>query len=204
MESQTYPERAGQMAKNARKAAFTKAAEHLEKFKTTMLSIGELRVLRLNQLRAAGEQFNLGCGREQLQFGLEGIEFTRKEILPFMPDGIGVNEVHACVLIANKMPSPAKTPAQVEAFEKQFQHEFEMLGLTPSHKRKELQSPVARNLFSDFVNKFAGIRVTFQELENEAPMASWPAEKLDEFLETARPIKDKILNAEKLRLKKNG
>lgn len=198
----TYPERAGAMAKSARSAAFKKAATHLEKYKAATLNIGKLRVLRLNQLRLAGEQFNLGCGREQLQFGLEGVEFTRKEILPFMPPGIGVNEVHACVLIANKMPEPAKTPAQVDLLEKQFQHEFELLGLVTSHKRRELQSPVARNLFSDFVNKFAGIRVTFQELEAEAPMDTWSPEKLDEFLETAEPIKEKIERAEKLRLGK--
>ena len=98
------------------------------------------------------------------------------------------------------MPEPAKTPAQVDLLEKQFQHEFEMLGLVPSHKRKELQSPVARNLFSDFVNKFAGIRVTFQELEAEAPMDTWPTEKLDEFLETTVPVAAKIEQAKKLRL----
>lgn len=200
--SLSYPERAGAMSKVARKAAFTKAASHLEKFRNVTMNIGELRVTQLNQLRAAGQQFNLGCGREQLSFNLEGLEFARKEILPFMPEGIGVNEIHACVLIAAKMPEPAKTPAEVDSLTRQFQHEFEMLGLAPSHKRKELQNPHARNLFSDFVNRAAGLGVLFEELEKEEAMESWPPDKLDEFLTTTQPVKEKILRAERLRLGK--
>lgn len=198
----TYTERAGKLTVAARKTAFKKAAKCLLQYKTDTAEIGSLRVDRLNQLREAGLQFNIGSGREQLSFNIDGIEFTRKEILPLMPDGIGVEQVHACVLIANKMKQPATSPAEVDVLERQFQAEFEMLGLVPSHKRKELQSSHARNLFSEFVNITSGLAVKLTDLEKEEPMAAWPAFKLDEFLQTAQPIKEKIQLAEKLRLKK--
>lgn len=196
----TYTERAGKLTKAARKTAFKKAAKCLLHYKVATAEIGTLRVDRLNQLREAGLQFNIGSGREQLAFNIEGVEFTRKEILPLMPEGIGVEEVHACVLIANKMKEPARTPAEVDALERQFQAEFEMLGLVASHKRKELQSSHARNLFSEFVNITSGLAVKLTDLEKEEPMDKWPAFKLDEFLQTAQPIKEKITRAEKLRL----
>ena len=188
------------MSLRARRTAFQKAAEYLEAYKANCVEIGALRVSRMNSLREAGQQFNIGSGREQLSFGLDGIEFTRKEILPLMPEGIGINEVHACVLIAAKMPLPAQTVAEVDALEKAFQHEFEMLGLTASHKRKELQSPQARNLFSDFVNITSGLALKLADLEKEEPMEKWPPAKLDEFLQTAQPVKEKISRAESLRL----
>ena len=194
----TYTERAGKMAHKARHRAFKTAALCLERFKADSLQIGSLRVDRLNKLREAGRQFNIGCGREQLSFGLEGVEFTRKEILPLMPEGIGVNDIHACVLSANKMTEPAKTPEEVDTLEKLFQHEFEMLGLVENRKRKELQSALARNLFSDFVNLFAGAKVKMDELEKEEPMEKWPDEKLDEFIFSSAPVKAKILRAEAL------
>ena len=197
----SYTERAGKLGKAARKTAFKNAAKCLLKYKEATAEIGSLRVDRLNRLREAGLQFNIGSGREQLAFNIEGIEFTRKEILPLMPDGIGVEEVHACVLIANKMKEPAKTPAEVDALERQFQVEFEMLGLVPSHKRKELQSSHARNLFSEFVNITSGLTVKMTDLEKEEPMERWPAFKLDEFLETTVPVVAMVEKAKQLRMK---
>lgn len=194
----TYTERAGQMSKAARKAAFTQAAKHLERFKNATMNIGELKVVRLNQLREAGLQFNIGCGREQLQFTIEGIEFARREILPLMPKGIDIDQIHGCVLIANKMPEPARTAEEAAALEKMFQSEFEMLGLVASHRRKELQSSHARNLFSEFVNRTAGLNVLVSDLEKDEPMDRWPAQKVEEFLQTAQPFKEKILKAESL------
>jgi hypothetical protein len=42
--------------------------------------------------------------------------------------------------------------------------------------------------------------VLVEELDREEPMATWPREKLEEFLETAQPVKERIATAEKLLL----
>jgi hypothetical protein len=200
IEPTTHGERSLALNKNARRAACEDAGKHWLRHRSASDNMDTCRIVRLNELRAAGACINVACGREQLLFTTDGNIFCREQLLPFLPPDMSLAAVQGCVHIANKMPAPAQTVAEVTALERQFQDEFVLLGLLPSHKRKELQTAHARNLFSDFVNKFAAVKLTLDELELEEPMAGWSADKLDEFLENAQPVKEKIQRAENIRL----
>ena len=200
MNEMTYPERAGAMSRRARKNACADAGRHWKRAEAAASNIGELEIVCLNELRSVGEKINQAAGRDQLLFNIKGAEFCRKEILPLLPEGMLLQQVQACVHIANTIKTPIETRAELEAVRPELQLAFQALGLASAPRRKELQSPVAQNLFSDFVNRTASLGMLFEELETEEPMDHWPPEKLDEFLETAEPVKEKIERAESLRM----
>ena len=201
----TYPERAVEMTKQARRAACESAGKHWEVAAKATSDIEQAKIIRINELREAGIDLNTACGREQLLFTADGFIFTREKILPHLPPDMTVEAVRACVHIANKMPAPITTVAEVNLLEKQLQVEFALLGLAESHKRKELQSPHVRDLFSNFVSRAARLEVLIDELEKDpdiGAMDKWNPELLDEFIETMKPAKEKIERAEKLRLRR--
>lgn len=195
----TYPERALAMTKAARKAACERAGEKYHKAMHAAGNIGELEVVVINRLREAGLELITACGREQLLFSLEGKEFCRRELLPFLPE-MDLAKVQVCVHIANTVKTPLANQEELRAVRPELQLAFQMFGLADAPRRKELQTAHARNLFSDFVSRATSLKLLFDELEQEEPMAQWPPDKLDEFLETAQPVKEKIERAEKLRL----
>jgi len=195
-----YNQHAIAMTNRERKACAERAGALFTKAQHAAMNIGELEVVCLNRLREAGIQFNIACGREQLIFTVEGREFCRKELLPHLPPEMDIAAIQACVHIANNVPKPIETREELKAVKAELQLAFQALGLADAPRRKELQTAHARNLFSDFVNKFAAVKLTLDELETEQPMDKWPSAKLDEFIENAQPVKAKIERAEKLRL----
>jgi len=195
----TYNERAHAMTKNERRACAERAFTFFTKAQHGAMNIGELEIMVLNNLRAAGDQLNIACGREQLVFSVEGLEFCRKELMPFLPKEMTIEHIRGCVTIANHLPAAIQTREEMKAVKPELQLAFQMMGLADAPKRRALQSPQARNWFSDIVSKFAAVTVTMKELEAEESMDRWPVEKLDEFLTEAQPVKDKILEAERLR-----
>lgn len=196
----TYPERAGALARCARKTACETAGEHWLAAQAAASAIGDLEIKCVNELREAGESINRASGRDQLLFSLEGKEFCRKELLPLLPPGMGMDQVRACCHIASHVKKPIQTREELRALKQEMQMAFKSLGMIESTKRPELQSAVTRNLFSDWVNKSTGLYLVMDELEKEEPMDRWTPEKLDEFLETSLPMKERILRAERLRL----
>ena len=138
--------------------------------------------------------------RQQLLFTDGGVEFCRKEILPHLPVGMDLPVVQACVHIANTITQPIASPAELRSYKPALQLAFQTLGLAEGSRRRELQTAHARNLFSDFVDRVAGLQTVMCNLIKTEQMENWPAAKLDEFLEKALPIKQQIERAEKLRL----
>lgn len=199
----TYNDRAITMTRAARQAACADAAKHWDRARNAGENIDQCRIVRLNELRATGHCINVACGREQLLFTVDGTIFCRDQLLPFLPPDMTVQAIQGCVHIANKIKEPVQTVAEVALLERQLQEEFELIGLLPASRRKELQTAHARNWFSDIVSRFSGIRSTFKELEAEEPMDSWPESKLDEFLEEAQPVDEMIERARKIRLGKH-
>jgi hypothetical protein len=198
----TYTERAGKMSRRARKAACAQAGKAWQKAQSAAGNISELEIVCVNRLREAGVALNQAAGRTQLLFNIHGLEFCRNELLPLLPPGMGLEQVQACVHIANSVPKPIQTREELKLAKQELQLAFQALGLIEAPRRKELQSAHARNLFSDFVSRAVGLNVLFDDLEKEEPMENWPAAKLDEFLETTVPVAAKIEKAKKLRLGK--
>ena len=196
----TYTEHASTMSRTARQSACTEAGKLWLKATAAATSIGELEIDCVNRLREAGLKINQACGREQLSFNLEGKEFCRREILPLLPAGMDLAAVHTCVHLANHLKQPVATREELRAIKPELQLAFQTLGLVEAPRRKELQTAHGRNLFSDFVSRTLGLRALFEELEKEEPMETWPAPKLDEFLESTLPVKERIERAERLRL----
>lgn len=196
----SYDESAIVQTKAARRAAVADAVKHFQRAQAANDNIGNCRIVRLNELRATGAAFNTACGREQLVFTADGSAFARTEILPLLPADMDLRAVQACVHIAAKLKAPVQTVEQVNAVERELQAEFELLGLVPSHKRRELQNPVARNWFNEFVSVTSAWLEKTKKLTEAEPMEGWPAEKLDEFLTEAKPMKDQIEHAERIRL----
>lgn len=196
----TYEEQALTQVRNARRAAAEAGAAKLAKAMNTMSNIGELEVLAINTLRAAGQDFNTVAGREQLNFDALGMAFARREILPHLPAGVDMKHVRLAVHLASLLPEPIRTTEELRAVKREVQQMLSVFELADAPRRRELQSAHARNLFADFVSRTASLRVLFDDLRKEEPMESWPADKLDEFLENAKPVKETIAQAEKLRL----
>lgn len=197
---QTYTERAGGMARQARQAACAAAAKHWQQAQAAAGNIVAAELTCLNELRAAGQRFNDAAGREQLLFTAEGREFVRAEILPHMPRGMTVAHIHACVQLAQRLPQPVTSREELAALRTELQLTFQTLGLIQAPRRKEFQTERLRNLFSDFVHRVDKLASIIREVVEEEPMETWPVNKLDEFLDYSRPVKERIEAAEKLRL----
>jgi hypothetical protein len=196
----TYTERAGEMNRRARQLLVEEAGKLWLKARNAADNIGELEIVCLNRMREAGLKINQASGHEQLIFGSDGTEFCRREILPHLPEGMDMKVVRACVHLATNLKAPVRDREELRAAKRELQLVMESLGLAEAPRRKELQSAHARNLFSDYVSRVASLRVLFEELEVEEPMERWSPDKLDEFLEEAAPVKERITRAEKLRL----
>lgn len=195
-----YPERAGKLAKQARKAACSAAGEHWRAATKAAADMRDLEIEVVNSLRLAGEKILEAAGRTQLFFSLEVKEFCRKEILPLLPPGMEINQIRACVQIASHIPRPIENREELRAARQDVQLAFQALGLVEVRRRTELQSPVVRNLFSDFVNRVSALKVAVAELEAEGPLKDWPAEKLEEMLETLTPLVELNERVKKIRL----
>ncbi len=193
----TYPERAGEIQKQARIAACEEASVNWLAAKKAAGDVTQNEIACLNFMRAAGDAIAQAAGR-QLTFGIESKEFCRKELLPLLPEGMNMAALQACVHIASRLPKPIKTKEELASVKKELQLVFEALGVSEAPRRKELQESHPRNLFSEFVSKAAGFGVLFAELEKVEPMQDWSRNKLTEFLDYARPVKEKIELAEKL------
>lgn len=196
----TYTERAGAMNKRARQLLVEEAGKLWLKARSAADNIGELEIVCMNRMREAGLKINQASGHEQLIFGVDGTEFCRREILPHLPPSMDLKIVRACVHLANNLKAPVQDREELRAAKRELQLVMESLGLAEAPRRKELQSAHARNLFSDYVSRVASLRVLFEELETEEPMERWSPDKLDEFLENAQPVEERIARAKKLRL----
>ena len=202
----THNDRAITMTKAARKAACLDAGTHWARARNANDNIDQCRIVRLNALRAAGERINVACGREQLLFTVDGNIFCREQLLPHLPADMSIEAVQGCVHIANKMEQPVKTVAELDRLEKQLQEEFQLLGLLPSPRVRELQKAHQKNFFSIYVSVFSTAKESLLNLEKPdvegglGPMESWTPAVLDEFLDNAKPVKEQIARAERLRL----
>lgn len=198
---QTYVERAAGMNLAARVKLVKDAAGLWQKAQTSAHTAIESEMDCINLMREAGIKFNIISGHEQMIFNMEGVEFCRREIIPHLPPGMDMNNIKVCVHLASSMKQPIKTRDELRAARSELQLVFHALGLGDSPKRKEIQQHHARNLFAEFVSSTASLSLLFDKIESEVPMEQWPADKLDEFMESARPIKEKIQRAESLRQK---
>lgn len=196
----TYNERSMSLTKAARKAACERAGEKFVKAQHATGNIGELEIVVVNGLREAGLELITACGRDQLLFSLEGREFCRKELMPYLPPGMDLPKIQACVHIANTVKEPIATVEELRTVKTELQMAFQMFGLSEAPRRKELQTAHARNLFSDWVSRITSTALVGNEMEQSEPMESWPGSKLDEYLEAAQPVKQQIERAEKIRL----
>ena len=199
----SYPERAGKMSARARKAACKTFNKHWVRAKKRADVISDEEIGTVNDLRECGLAIQQMSGtRTQMLFDLAGKEFFRKEIQPLLAPGVGLEHVQACIHIAKTIKEPIRTREQLQLAKQEMQLAFQALGLIDAPRRKELQNAHARNLFSDFVSRAAGLKVLFDDLNREEPMETWPPEKLDEFLETTVPVEATINQAKRLRLGK--
>lgn len=196
----THDERAHKMVKKERRACAKIAGRLFLSAKRTAAKIPGLEMSIINDLRGAGVQLNIASGREQLLFSLDGLEFTRKELLPYLPKGMGIDEIRACCRIANHIKKPVETADELKEAKAELQLAFQTFGLIDAPKPRDFQNPQSRNLFSDVVAKLAGLDVTMKEIEDEEPMEKWPTDKLDEFLKETKPIAARIAKAEGLLL----
>jgi hypothetical protein len=161
----TYPERAGKMAKKARKVACREAGEAWRNATKAAADMGELEIEVVNSLRLAGEKILEAAGRAQLTFSLEVKEFCRKELLPMLPPGMEIEQVCACVKIAAHISKPIQNRDELRAVRQEVQLAFQALGLVEVRRRAELQTAHARNLFSDFVSRASGLIVLVADME---------------------------------------
>lgn len=184
---------------SAQVAACDLAAQHWTAAKVSSEQIKAAEIDCINSIRAVGLALNQASGREQLQFTLEGKEFAREKLLPHLPPDMTMKVLQACCHVANTLLSEIKTHDELKAYKAEFHQAMLALGVSELPKRKALQSAHVKNLFSNFVTAAMSLDCLFDELEEEQPMETWPADKLDEFLVSAMPIKAKILKAEKIR-----
>lgn len=181
----------------ARKAAAETAGKLLTDAIGKAASIRHLEIESLNTLREAGQQFNIASGRKQLVFDLAGVAFTRKYILPHLPPAAKIEHVRLAVHLANTLPAPISTPEELRAVKREVQLMLTLFGLADAPRRKELQSAHAHNYFAEFTDRVATMGVLLEKLEAEAPIDSWRREKLEEFLEDAKPLRQAIARAER-------
>jgi len=62
----------------------------------------------------------------------------------------------------------------------------------------EGQSLIERNLFCTITTAARKFELLLEDLEKERPMDKWDAAALEEFLESAQPVKKRIEQAEKM------
>lgn len=196
----TYTERAGAMNKRARQLLVEEAGNLLLKAKHAAGNIGELQIFCINQMRAAGLKINQASGHEQLIFNMEGTEFCRREILPYLPEGMDLKMVRACVHVANNLKEPIKTLDELRAAKRELQLVMESVELATAPKRDQIQTAHARNLFAAYVSTTCNFRMLLDKMETEEPMERWSPDKLDEFLENWQPLEERVARAKKLRL----
>lgn len=194
-----YSERAGAMNKSARRTACGEVSKLWTQSKAAEGDIFELEKLILNNLREAGQKLNLASGREQLLFTIEGKEFVRKELLPNLPADMGLAQVQACVHIAQHIRERVETREQLRAAKREFQLALHALGIGQKPQR-ELQTAHTRNLFQIFVNRLMDVSALCEDLSREEPLEDWPREKVEDFLESARRLRDQIAKAERVLL----
>jgi hypothetical protein len=196
----THDEKALTQNRAARKAAAEAGGTKLAEAIAVMAKVRGLEVVSLNALRAAGQDFIISSGREQLILDPAGMRFARQEILPHLPPQAKLDHIRLAVHLANILPEPIKTEDELRAVKREVQQMFTIFGLAEAPRRKELQNSHARNHYAEFVDRVASITMLVRRLEEEEPMENWSGEKLDEFLEDAAPIKRVIDRAERLRL----
>lgn len=209
----THNDRAISMTKSARKAACKDAGEHWERARAAKQNIDDNKIVLINELRETGRSINVACGREQLLFTVDGNIFCREQLLPFLPASMSIEAVQGCVHIANKMEQPVVTVGELNALEKRLQEEFQLLGLAPSPRTRELQKAHTKDHFNHFVSVFTSAKSTLVDLEKPeadggmGPMTGWSRTVLEEFLENTKPVKEQIERAEELAgalIKKGG
>ena len=195
----TYTERAGKMARKARVTAVREMERLITRAKDAMTT-GQIK--GINLLREAGEKANQAAGRTQMLFNLEGLEFCRREILPLLKSGITLKEIQLAVHIRSKLEKPIESADELKAFKAICKDSQVLMGFADPGTR-EGQSLIERNLFCTITTAARKFELLLEDLEKEKPMDEWESDTLDEFLETAAPVKEKIERAEKLRLGKS-
>jgi hypothetical protein len=196
----TAGERAKVQVDEARAEAAKEGGGLLAKAMELMDNSADLHVAAVNAAREAGQRFNVASGREQLVFTVEGMSFARTHILPHLPAGCDLRHVRLAVHLAQILPEPLRSREELPQVKHELQQLLAVSGLGEAPHRRELQSAHARNLFSDFVSGAGGMRKLIEQLEKEEPMEEWPQTKLDEFLVSVKPIRERITLAERLML----
>ena len=193
----TYPERAGLAVKELRETCVEAARLKWEDAKKDAGEIVELKVGILNKLRLAGNDFNEASGRGQLTFTDNGNQFCRLEIVP-LTNGMTLQQIKLCCHLANTIKEPIRTREELALYEAELEPFFNAtFGL--SKKPRELHAAEVRNWFSTLVSKAADFRSLFAEIRKQQPMETWGKDKLEEFIETTKPVEDER-NAAKKRL----
>lgn len=195
----TYPEKAGSISREARKAAFGAAAQLAGKFFAANTSHDQASIDRLNYAREIGRQINLGAGRDQLLFNVDGFEFVMREVLPHFPPGVTANHVRGWVLISEKIKEEVKTIQEALHFERVLQQEFEFLQIIEARHHGE-QKLINRDEWCALTNSFRTCDLHLQKVFTALPITQWSEQQLDSFLEAATPIAEKVEAAKKIRL----
>ncbi len=194
-----YAERAGAMERSARQALVAQAGQRLAKATAMGHSVGSMEMMLVNHLREAGLLLNQASGREQLKFTGEGMEFVRRELLPLLPEGTRMETVKMVVHLAAVLPKPVETLEELRAAKREAQLFFQLHGLEDGPRAREAQIAHAKNFFAEFASGFESLRAKLQNLTEAAPMETWPADQLDQFIDTTAPVKARYDEAVRLR-----
>ena len=188
------------MAMQAREVS---ALEGEKLYREAELTLQGANIKSMNLLREAGEKFNDASGRGQFLFNLEGLEFCRKAIVPLLKTGMTVKQIQACCHIAARVKKPIETVAELHTVKAELQMSMRLIGLIeqPHH---EGQSLINRNLFCTITTAARKFELLLEDLEKDKPMEKWDGDTLEEFLESAQPVKKRIEQAEKMLKKTLG
>jgi len=157
-------------------------------------------VSAFNYLRAAGQDFHVASGRQQLAFTATGVEFFNESILPSLPPDMGLREVQMCCHLATNVTKPVENIEELRQWMESLQGTFKLFGLIPATARGAIQTAHQVDLFSRTLRAAAAFWPVWSRLISEAPPEQWAPAHQDDFLEAAEPVHRAYETIKKLRL----
>jgi hypothetical protein len=193
----SYDDKSRVMTASARNTLLESVARRYTACHRAGAEMVELKILVVNEMRAAGLELNqcAGPNHEQLTFTVEGSEFCRRQIMPSLPKDATFTWVKACVHLAGKLSLPVTTAAAAEQEMRLVQI---ALGLIEEPYR-QIEHAHARNLFSEFVSTARSVEGILTKLEKESPVQEWGVERLDTFIREWRPVVERYQEACRVR-----
>ena len=177
----TYEERSRKLDRKAKAALLKSVGNDWAIARKNSTEIEKLTIQTANRLRLIGVKLQESAGHEQI--GFEWYQANRDSL----PKDMVFKALKVCVHLARSSEKEFERYDEVKKAQQLF---FEALGESTAPHRTTPQQLHDDNPWSEFVSGVSSLTSLFNRLDDR-PMVEWPREKLEQFVQTTKPVVEK-------------